>query len=55
MAAPTHERDVRPSCAWADVVRLIACPYKAVAGERYCVRHSIEEQVADRDRKKAAA
>lgn len=54
MTAPAYKPDTRPACAWADLVRLVRCPYKAVEGERYCIRHSIETQVAERDRKEAA-
>lgn len=40
-----YEKDLRPACAWHDVSRLLACPYKAADGSAYC-RHHAEAKAA---------
>lgn len=36
----------RLACAWVDVVRLIACPYRAAEGSPYCAAHAASEKAA---------
>lgn len=52
---PNEPEERRPSCAYYDPIKLRPCIYFAAEGERYCIRHSVLEKVADREERDARA